>query len=241
MKYQGGKHLIGTKIAKIMNDRVNTDKVDGYFEPFCGSLGVYKNMIKYNYKHYIANDLQQDLILMWDKLKQDKLVLPDNFSEELWRELKDTPSPNELKAVAGFGMSFGGKYFSGYIQKHSANSGRDFYKEFKNSIYKIKQELQKREIEFNNKNYYDFKPNNMLIFCDPPYQNTTDYKVGKFNSELFWNTMREWSKNNYVFISEENAPDDFIVVWQKDKYRTLNCSNRSFKTEKLFVYKYGLI
>jgi DNA adenine methylase len=237
MKYQGGKHQIGTTISKIINSKVNTDMVDGYFEPFCGSLGVYKNMIKYNYKKYIANDLQPDLIMMWDKLQKDKLVLPDNFSEELWRELKTSPSPNELKAVAGYGMSYGGQYFSGYIQKHSSNSGRDFYKEFKNSILKIKKELQKGEIEFNNKNYYDFKPNNMLIYCDPPYKNTTGYKVGKFNSDLFWNTMREWSKNNYVFISEEEAPDDFEVVWEQKKRRTLNSKVRECKIEKLYFFK----
>ena len=237
MKYQGGKHKIGTILAKIINDKVNTNIVDGYFEPFCGSLGVFKNMIKYDYKKYIANDLQPDLILMWKELQRDKLDLPDNFSEELWIKLKSTQSPNELKAVAGYGMSYGGQYFSGYIQKHSNNSGRDFYKEFKNSILKIKKQLQRREIEYYNKNYYDFKPVNMLIYCDPPYKNTTGYKVGKFDSDMFWNTMREWSKNNYVFISEEEAPDDFEVVWEQDKRRTLNSKVREHKTEKLFVLK----
>ena len=237
MKYQGGKHKIGTILAKIINDKVNTNIVDGYFEPFCGSLGVFKNMIKYDYKKYIANDLQPDLILMWKELQRDKLDLPDNFSEELWIKLKASPSPNELKAVAGYGMSYGGQYFSGYIQKHSSNSGRDFYKEFKNSILKIKKQLQRREIEYYNKNYYDFKPVNMLIYCDPPYKNTTGYKVGKFDSDMFWNIMREWSKNNHVFISEEEAPDDFEVVWEQDKRRTLNSKVREHKTEKLFVLK----
>jgi len=237
MKYQGGKHKIGTILAKIINDKVNTNIVDGYFEPFCGSLGVFKNMIKYDYKKYIANDLQPDLILMWKELQRDKLDLPDNFSEELWIKLKASPSPNELKAVAGYGMSYGGQYFSGYIQKHSNNSGRDFYKEFKNSILKIKKQLQRREIEYYNKNYYDFKPVNMLIYCDPPYKNTTGYKVGKFDSDMFWNIMREWSKNNYVFISEEEAPDDFEVIWEQDKRRTLNSKVREHKTEKLFVLK----
>lgn len=237
MKYQGGKHKIGTILAKIINDKVNTNIVDGYFEPFCGSLGVFKNMIKYDYKKYIANDLQPDLILMWKELQRDKLDLPDNFSEELWIKLKASPSPNELKAVAGYGMSYGGQYFSGYIQKHSSNSGRDFYKEFKNSILKIKKQLQRREIEYYNKNYYDFKPVNMLIYCDPPYKNTTGYKVGKFDSDMFWNIMREWSKNNHVFISEEEAPDDFEVIWEQDKRRTLNSKVREHKTEKLFVLK----
>ena len=77
----------------------------------------------------------------------------------------------------------------------------------------------------------------MLIYCDPPYKNTTGYKVGKFNSDLFWNTMREWSKNNYVFISEEEAPDDFEVVWEQKKRRTLNSKVRECKTEKLFYKK----
>ena len=52
--------------------------------------------------------------------------------------------------------------------------------------------------------------------------------------------MRKWSKNNYVFISEEKAPNDFKVVWQKTKRRTLNSSIRSNKIEKIYVYKNGL-
>ena len=92
MKYQGGKHLIGSKIAKIMNDRVSIDKVDGYFEPFCGSLGVYKNMIKYMFDNYydkiIGKKLtglkvlkglinSEDLILHF--IKEDKVSINNDF------------------------------------------------------------------------------------------------------------------------------------------------------------------
>lgn len=240
MKYLGAKHLIGNYIATYIHSIVNPDIVDGYFEPFSGSLGVFKQMIKYRYKKYIASDLQPDIILMWKKLQRDKLDLPDNFSEKTWNELKHAPSPNALKAVAGFGMSFGGQYFSGYIQKHAKDSNRDFYKEFKNSLNKIQELIQKPNIKFYNKSYESWNPVNMLIYCDPPYKNTVGYQTGDFDHNKFWEIMRKWSKKNYVFISEEKAPKDFKVVWEKRKRRTLNSEIRSYKIEKIFVYKHGL-
>ena len=240
MKYLGAKHLIGNYIATYINNIVGPDLVDGYLEPFAGSLGVFKQMIKYNYKKYIASDLQPDIILMWKKLQNNELILPKTFDEKMWIKLKNTQSPNALKAVAGFGMSFGGQYFSGYIQKHAKGSNRDFYKEFKNSLYKIQKLIQKSNIKFYNKSYDSWEPVNMLIYCDPPYKNTVGYDTGVFNHEKFWETMRKWSKNNYVFISEEKAPNDFKVIWQKTKRRTLNSSIRSNKIEKIYVYKNGL-
>ena len=53
--------------------------------------------------------------------------------------------------------------------------------------------------------------------------------------------MRKWSKHNYVFISEENAPKDFKTLWKKEKWRTISSKKRDFKTEKMFVYKDGLV
>jgi len=240
MKYLGAKHLIGNHIARYMYDTFNPSTLDGYFEPFCGSLGVFKQMIQYKYKKYIASDLQPDIIEMWKKLQKNELHLPNTFSEKKWIELKHSQSPNALKAVAGFGMSFGGQYFSGYIQKHAGDSNRDFYREFKNSLERIKELIQKPNIKFYNKSYNSWDPNNMLIYCDPPYKNTVGYQTGEFNHDEFWEIMRKWSKKNYVFISEEQAPKDFKVVWKKNKRRTLNATTRSNKMEKLFVYIYGL-
>ena len=62
---------------------------------------------------------------------------------------------------------------------------------------------------------FDFEPVNMLIYCDPPYKSTQRYSTGQFDSELFWNTMRKWSEQNVVFISEQIAPSDFEIVWTK--------------------------
>lgn len=237
MKYLGGKHGIGKLVADFLINECPPDTVSGYLEPFCGSLGVFKNMTDKNYKKYIASDIQPDLIEMWKKIQNNTLKIPSSISEKQYNNLKDSPSPNAMKAVAGFGLSFGGKFFAGYAQKWAGNSGRNFLNEFKNSIEKIKPTIEKDNVQFLNKQYYDFKPNNMLIYCDPPYKSTEGYSTGDFDHDKFWDIMRKWSKNNCVYISEESAPSDFKVVWKRKKRRTLDKNERFYSYEKIYMYK----
>lgn len=62
-----------------------------------------------------------------------------------------------------------------------------------------------------------------------------------FDFDEFWETMRQWSKNNYVLISELAAPDDFICVWSKDVQRSMKSTDSTIRAvEKLFTYKSGL-
>lgn len=76
---------------------------------------------------------------------------------------------------------------------------------------------------------------NAVIYCDPPYQNTTGYISSKgFNHEDFWEFIRNLSKDNIVLVSEETAPEDFTVVWEKTVLRSINASVKSNSVEKLF-------
>jgi DNA adenine methylase len=238
MKYLGGKHGIGKFIVDVMTAICPpAHALNGYLEPFCGSLGVFKNITDKGYKKYIASDKQPDLIEMWKKVQNGTLRVPNSISEEDYKKLKHAKSPNALKAVAGFGISFGGKYFAGYAQNWLDSSGRDYLREFKNSIEKVKPVINKSNVHFYNRDYDTFKPENMLIYCDPPYKETEGYSTGAFNHELFWDTMRKWSKNNCVFISEESAPKDFKVIWRRKKFRSLSRTNKFYREEKLFVHE----
>ena len=104
-----------------------------------------------------------------------------------------------------------------------------------------------------------------LIYCDPPYKNskagslyrTKSKKYDSFDNKEFWDTMRKWSKNNHVFISELEAPSDFTPVWQKKKQISISHSKltrckvtpnkikskknkrltKKYAVEKLFVHK----
>ena len=50
--------------------------------------------------------------------------------------------------------------------------------------------------------------------------------------------MRKISKDNMVFISELNAPNDFKCIWERPFTRTLDRNkNNQFKVvEKLFIH-----
>ena len=240
MKYLGGKHGIGKHIAEFMTEQCDPSSgIEGYLEPFCGSLGVFKHMTKYDYKKFVASDYHPDLIAMWQQLQKNQLRIPKEMTETQYNKLKNAASPNAMKAVAGFGLSFGGKFFAGFAQKWAGNSGRDFLREFRTSIEKIKPAIQKDNVTFVKKSYDGHIPKNMLVYCDPPYRETEGYSTGSFDHDAFWETMRQWSRDNCVFVSEENAPKDFRVVWRRKKRRTLDKGDRFYKEEKLYMYKGG--
>ena len=82
MRYLGGKHKIGEELSQFMVTSCSANSVDGYLEPFCGSLGVFKHMTDKGYKKYIASDIQPDLIEMWNDLKNGTLKVPDKMTEK---------------------------------------------------------------------------------------------------------------------------------------------------------------
>ena len=69
------------------------------------------------------------------------------------------------------------------------------------------------DVKFEWKDYKTLDLHNCLIYCDPPYANTTKYTgTPDFDTDKFWDVMRKWSKDNDIYISEYEAPDDFISV-----------------------------
>ena len=77
--------------------------------------------------------------------------------------------------------------------------------------------------------------------CDPPYKGTTEYKDGGFDHDNFYEWCREQAKNNVVFVSEYDAPDDFECVWSQEVKSSLSangvCGGSKKSIEKLFKVK----
>ena len=78
------------------------------------------------------------------------------------------------------------------------------------------------------------KLKNCLVYCDPPYESTTNYRDG-FDHDVFWNFVRDISCYNLVYISEYNAPDDFESIWEGVVTTSLSKSIRKKDIEKLFI------
>lgn len=114
---------------------------------------------------------------------------------------------------------------------------RNYYDECKRNV--LKQLPNVKDVIFTNEDYSNInKTENAVIYCDIPYQNTTSYQSCKhFNHNNFWNWCREVSKNNIVLISELQAPDDFICIWEQNVLRSLNSKNKNKTIERLFIHK----
>lgn len=79
-----------------------------------------------------------------------------------------------------------------------------------------------------------------IIYCDPPYKGTAEYKEGGFNHDEFWQWVREKSKTNKVYVSEYQAPQDFKVILSFPQKSTLQGGVQKHSNqpdECLFVIK----
>jgi len=240
MKYMGSKSRIAKDIVPIIQEYV--DKYDRYLEPFCGGCNVI-DKIKASKK--IASDKNKYLITLWKHIQEGNNLL-DTVSRELYNDVRSNQNTNKYEdwivGNVGFLASYNGRWFdggyaqSGYEKTKNGERYRDYYNEAKQNI--LKQVNSIKDIEFLNQDYIYFYPVNFVIYCDPPYVNTKQYANSKnFDYEIFWETMREWSKRNVVLISEQNAPDDFECIWQQEVSRSIKANDKSKSVEKLFILR----
>jgi DNA adenine methylase len=225
MRYLGGKSRIRRAVAETIEKYRVADQ--SYFEPFVGGAWVLQE-IK-GVRH--AADINKWLITMYKAL-QDGWIPPENVSEDEYKRYKiDTPEDDPLTAFIGFGCSFAGRWFEGYARSKK----RNFAAETKRSL--IKQLPLIESVVFKCVGYQDCNPDGMIIYCDPPYAETKKYSgTVNFDSDKFWETMRMWSQNNTVLISEYNAPDDFDCIKKIESRMGLrnNGSENELRIEKIF-------
>ena len=98
------------------------------------------------------------------------------------------------------------------------------------------QELNIRGVLLSNLSYEQVPiENDSVIYCDPPYLKVIKKKRYN-NSDFNHNSFYDWArKQNNIFISEYTMPDDFEVVYQKEKTCSLGLNNSTKTIEKLFV------
>ena len=228
MHYMGGKSRIAAEISEIIRGGKNNGK--NFVSLFCGSCAIES---KIGFDRIICNDNNKYLIAMWNAIKHG-YELPETVSEDEYRYIRmHKDNDPALTGFVGFACSFGGKFFGGYVRDKQHTN---FAARAKRSLINDIQSLQRAE--FICGDYRDVEiPAGSVVYADPPYQRTTSYTTGRFNSDEFWQYMRELSKNHKVFISEQNAPSDFICIWEKPLRRTIdvNKSNNFYATEKLFT------
>jgi DNA adenine methylase len=231
MRYFGGKSRIAKQLASYLSQYENPI----YWEPFCGSCAVTFELMKLKPNiTYVASDINEALITMWNAVKND-FEFPNEITKEQYITYQKTKDPKDvLTAFIGIGCSFAGKFFDGFA---SSKDNRNYAQNIKNSLDKVKEQAKK--IRFEHKDFFERTPKNILIYCDPPYANTRqEFSTKNFDSAAFWDRVRILSKDNTVIVSEYVAPDDFECVLEiitKTDIRSKNVSKE--RVEKLWKYK----
>lgn len=229
MQYMGGKSRISKQIADVLN-AATKDRV--FVSLFCGSCAI-ESKVQADVK--ILNDKHPYLIAMWQAL-QNGWTPPDVVTKEEYYRVKANMDENPaLTGFVGFGCSFGGKWWGGYAKD---KRGDDYCGQAKRGLLKDLSGVV--NATFTCLDYKDVEiPDGAVVYCDPPYANTTGYTLGQFDTNEFWEYVRQLSKRCDVYISEESASDDFECIWSKEKVRTLEKNDNvgHVKVEKLFKYK----
>ena len=238
MKYMGSKAKITKYIVPIIQSHIAVSGSNTYIEPFAGGCNV---IDKVKAKDRIAADKNEYLIALFRHLQAGG-ELPEAVSKEEYSKVRAniTEFPAWYVGAVGFLASYNGRFFDGGYAGIGNEKGRirDYYQESKNNILNQLQQGGISGIDFMPCDYRDFKPQGCVIYCDPPYEGTKEYgNAKKFDYPEFWQVMREWSQDNVVFISELQAPDDFIAVWEKEVDRSMKAKEHFRATEKLFVWE----
>ena len=242
MKYLGSKSRIAKYIVPILQSCIDDNSVEYYIEPFVGGGG---NIIdKVACEHRIGSDKNEYLIALLEHVANGGELL-DTVSKDYYDDIKHTyrqgKHPAWLVGNVGFLASFNGRWFDGgyaapgYEKTKAGLIYRDYYQESKANL--LRQAPLLKDVELICQDYsLTAIDSEIVVYCDPPYQNTKTYKVSKdFDYVEFWNTMRKWSKIAYVFVSEQSAPDDFVSIWHKETFRSMRVTDKFKATENLYV------
>ena len=168
------------------------------------------------------------LILIRDRADE----LPKNnteFTEHDYAKLRKAEHP--IKSFAGFAYSYAAKWLGGWQR----GAGRDFVAEaYRNAQ---RQNPRIKGVELVVASYSELCiPGESILYCDPPFKGTQGYGL-RFDHEAFWQWARDRTDEGHlVYVSEYEAPGDFVSVWEKEVNNTLAKNTGAKKgVEKLFV------
>ena len=199
LKWAGGKYSLVEDISTRLNEA--SKHADTLVEPFVGAGSVFLNT---NFKHYILNDINADLINLYNELKNS----PDEFISDAKNLFVDLN--NQADAYYDYRVQFNQSndiyeraILFLYMNRHGYNGlcrynlkgifnvpfgkyKRPYFPE--NEMYFFAEKAQ--QATFTCLGYDDvFKlvPDNAVIYCDPPYvplsktASFTSYAKGGFN------------------------------------------------------------
>lgn len=261
LTYQGSKKRFMEVLKPLIEN--NLDEGMTYIEPFGGGMNSFTSIQTSskiagdNNEYNIAlwqeiKDRGLDSVLTeWQEFInilancEDRPSGPNyKAAKELYLDMKkDCLSnggkyPKSLLGFVAYSCSYGGGWWSGFVG-YNPKRGQNYIKDAIEGLKKqIKDFKNLTDAIFIHGDYDKIDiPDNSFIYCDPPYANTKQY-AKSFNSAAFWDWCRyllDNKENVKILISEYNAPEDFICIWESSKQNKMGKDNMN-KRERLFIH-----
>jgi len=238
MKYMGSKSRHAKEIIPIIMRKHSPNMY--YIEPFVGGGNV---IDKIPCKKRIGCDSNKYIIALLSKVARGDFDFLDCTIEKDEYDNVRKSSGEFDDALVGWvahGCSYNGKWFGGLAGTITTKEGniRNYQDECKRSL--IKQSVGLAGVVLHHKSVFDIGTlkGKFTIYCDPPYQGTTEYK-DDFNHENFWQWCRDKvTQGHDVYVSEYNAPSDFVCIWEKGVNSSLTKDTGGKRAiERLFVHE----
>jgi site-specific DNA-adenine methylase len=260
MGYIGGKARGLAHILAVLND----EHFDGYdyLEPFVGMAHVLRRVV--NKRTYTASDANARVMRLLTAIHVGE-ALP-SITRERYAQLRAEHAVSHTRseaslleseaddletAVAAFQYSFNGREFGGYVNTYTRRNGTidDIPGSRANYYATLHNSPSFQSVTLSHCDYRAHSPSlqsatrackhKCLVYCDPPYQGTTGYKgTPPFDHAAFWQTVRDWSADNVVLVSEYAAPGDFVCVASKVKASCLAGGHKQTpRVERLFIHE----
>jgi DNA adenine methylase len=228
VKYVGSKNRIAHVLLKIILRYRKKGQV--WFEPFVGG----GNMIQYVENPRIGIDINKYAIAALQAIQRGE-QLPQ-ITKKKYLEIKKNKENFDpwLVGWVGFSLSYASRFFIGWAEDSDNN---DYIAQANKNAKKQKPLI--KDVVFKHADYKNYTvPAGALIYADPPYKNTSRYRLTQdFDHGFFWDWCREKTKKHIVFISEKTAPEDFISVLSIENSILLKIGQQKKYTEKLFVHE----
>lgn len=231
MTYLGSKVKYSKYIVPILQKTIDKNNIKTFIDCCVGGANIIKNI---KAEKRIAIDNNKYLIALYNEVLKENFEFPSKPTRADWDNCKSGNERDWYIGLTSIFSSYNTRGFAGGFIHGDIGE-----RQYNGRINTFKKDLPLLEgIDFICEDYSYLKNySNCCIYIDPPYKNTKKYDSSKnFNYKDFWQVVRETSKNNFVFVSEMEAPNDFNIIWELDTNRqlggvTTNC------IERLYQYK----
>jgi DNA adenine methylase len=252
IKWSGSKRSQSESIINYIKDK----DYQTYYEPFCGGCSVLFQLLNSNknFKEYVCSDINNDLISLWNIIKNDPNKIKSSYTT-MWNELNQDDDKNRKKEYFYMVRSRFNKYHDPcdfmFIMRTTTN-GMPRYNsngEFNNSFHVTRNGIEPLRFEkvlfqwskiLNDKNvkficcsYDDIQTElNDFVYLDPPYYNTKGMYYGRINYDNLWEWLRVQSCDYMLSFDGKITSDDFTYEVPTDLYSSheyIYSGNSSFR------------